>query len=170
MAVLSHTGKKRRTKDHVLADLSANHVERAVLECGWVFEPFRRDYSIDGHIRTFSLRGEVERGLIYVQIKARHRANWSKGGTIAVDVDPRDLRLWLQMEDPVLLVCFDGASARCWFVHVQSTMRASVPIRARSVRIHIPRPSVLDRDALLLLRQVKEATYSQATWRTERNA
>lgn len=27
--------RKRRTREHVIADLSVNHVERLVLLCGW---------------------------------------------------------------------------------------------------------------------------------------
>ncbi len=27
--------RKRRTREHVIADLSVNHVERFILQCGW---------------------------------------------------------------------------------------------------------------------------------------
>src|SRR5437660_1542756 len=38
--------RKRRTREHVIADLSINHVERCVLRCGWTAERTRYDYGI----------------------------------------------------------------------------------------------------------------------------
>jgi hypothetical protein len=38
--------RKRRTREHVIADLSVNHVERMVLRCGWTVERVRRDYGL----------------------------------------------------------------------------------------------------------------------------
>src|SRR5438105_586468 len=37
--------RKRRTREHVIADLSVNHVERFVLRCGWTTERTRHDYA-----------------------------------------------------------------------------------------------------------------------------
>ena len=39
--------RKRWTRGHVIADLSANHVERFVLECGFAAEVTRHDYGVD---------------------------------------------------------------------------------------------------------------------------
>jgi hypothetical protein len=45
--------RKRRTREHVIADLSINHVERLVLRCGWTAERTRYDYGIDLYMQTY---------------------------------------------------------------------------------------------------------------------
>jgi hypothetical protein len=39
--------RKRRTREHIIADLSVNHVERLILRCGWVARRMNPDYGID---------------------------------------------------------------------------------------------------------------------------
>ena len=54
---------KRRTRAHVIADLSVNHTERVALRCGYsVVRNTTSDYGIDLRVRTFTDEGEVEAG------------------------------------------------------------------------------------------------------------
>jgi hypothetical protein len=39
--------RKRRTREHVIADLSINHVERFIRRCGWTAERTRHDYGLN---------------------------------------------------------------------------------------------------------------------------
>jgi hypothetical protein len=39
--------KKRRTRQHVIADLGVNYVELQALQCGYLVERVARDYGID---------------------------------------------------------------------------------------------------------------------------
>lgn len=55
--------KKRRTREHVIADLSANHVERHALLCGYSVERCLHDYGIDLVITTYDTQGNVENGV-----------------------------------------------------------------------------------------------------------
>ena len=52
--------RKRRTREHVIADLSANHVEKQALLCGFSVERVRHDYGIDLIWFTYDEHGEVE--------------------------------------------------------------------------------------------------------------
>jgi hypothetical protein len=61
---------KKRTREHIIADLSSNFVERQVLLCGFTAERVYFDYGIDLTIRTYNQDGEVEDGFIFVQLKA----------------------------------------------------------------------------------------------------
>ena len=54
--------RKRRTREHVIADLSVHHVEGFVLRCGWTVERTRHDYGLDLLMRTYSGSGEIESG------------------------------------------------------------------------------------------------------------
>ena len=56
--------RKRRTREHVIADLSVNHVERVVLRCGWTVERTRHDYGLDLYLETYNIDGEVENGCV----------------------------------------------------------------------------------------------------------
>ena len=61
---------KRRTREHVIADLSVNFVERQALLCGYVVERIIHDYGIDLEMITFNKAGEMEAGKILLQLKA----------------------------------------------------------------------------------------------------
>jgi hypothetical protein len=50
----SATERKRRTREHVLADLCANYVEKQGLLCGFAIERVRLDYGIDLMVQTLS--------------------------------------------------------------------------------------------------------------------
>src|SRR5438309_953040 len=49
--------RKRRTREHVIADLSVNHVERFVLRCGWTVQRTTHDYGIDLSMETYNAAG-----------------------------------------------------------------------------------------------------------------
>jgi hypothetical protein len=65
--------KKTRTREHVIADLGVNHVERQVLLCGFSVERIEHDYGVDLLVFTYNAGGEVENGEIRLQIKATDR-------------------------------------------------------------------------------------------------
>ena len=62
--------RKCRTRAHIIADLSVNHVEKRVLQCGWIVQRFNPDYGLDLMMTTFDQRGEIENGDVRLQIKA----------------------------------------------------------------------------------------------------
>src|ERR1700730_16142746 len=107
--------RKRRTREHVIADLSVNHVEKRVLQCGWSVQRFSPDYGLDLLVTTFNRRGEIENGDIRLQIKATDSVRMaSSGAAIAVRVEWRDLVYWLNEPLPVILVTYDAKTDRAW--------------------------------------------------------
>jgi hypothetical protein len=62
--------RKRRTREHVIADLAMNHIERQVLLCGHTLQRTVHDYGLDAILTTFNSRGEAENGLVWLQVKA----------------------------------------------------------------------------------------------------
>jgi hypothetical protein len=74
LATSASTGpRKRRTREHVIADLSVNHVERFVLRCGWTTERTRHDYGLDLEMKTYNAAGETESEHVLLQLKATDR-------------------------------------------------------------------------------------------------
>lgn len=72
--------RKRRTREHIIADLSVNHVERQVLLCGYTVERHRHDYGLDLLMSTYDHNGEVENGEVRLQLKATDHLNRVQGG------------------------------------------------------------------------------------------
>jgi len=84
--------RKRRTREHIIADLSVHHVEGFVLRCGWTVERTRHDYGIDLIMRTYRARGEVQNGEVFFQLKATDSLSWSADKlAILVRLEWRDL-------------------------------------------------------------------------------
>src|SRR4051812_11217560 len=97
--------RKRRTREHVLADLGVNHVERQILLCGYSVERITHDYGIDLLSFTYNSDGEVERGEIRVQVKASEQVEHLKTSqAIGFRVARTDLRAWLVEPMPVIRV------------------------------------------------------------------
>jgi hypothetical protein len=146
--------RKRRTRAHIIADLSVNHVERFILRCGHTAEIRKHDYGIDMVIEFYNRAGEVKNGEVLVQIKATDHLKWSSPGrTILFDIDSRDLHYWNDFTQPVMLVLYDARNDRAYWLYLQAYFQAMPKFdlhRARTaVRVHIPGENVLNDAAIL---------------------
>jgi hypothetical protein len=74
------TQRKLRTREHIIADLAVNHVERQVFLCGWTVERVFHDYGLDLILFFFNSMGELENGNAYIQVKATERATVLRTG------------------------------------------------------------------------------------------
>lgn len=90
--------RKRRTRQHVIADLSVHHVEGFILEEGHTTQRLGSDYGYDLLVRTFDERGFVEPGAIYFQFKAMEALS-EIGLDFVFDLDIRDYNLWMREEE-----------------------------------------------------------------------
>lgn len=105
--------RKRRTRAHVIADLSVNHVEKQILLCGWTVQRFTPDYGIDLLMTTFNQRGEIENGDVRIQVKATTSIQIvTKRQSIAVRVQWRDMIYWMNEPLPVILIIYDANADR----------------------------------------------------------
>ena len=117
--------RKRRTREHVIADLSVHHVEGHVLRCGWVVERVAHDYGIDLELHTFDRSGQVQEGEVLLQIKATDRLRRRSGETpVSFRVDRRDVVRWRAELFPVILILFDARKDVAYWLYVQSYFRA----------------------------------------------
>ena len=117
---MHHSTRKRRTRQHVIADLGVNHVERQALLCGFSVERMRSDYGIDLAVFTYDGQGRAENGCLFLQVKATEHAKWIKRGTLLpFRVDGRDLARWLAEVLPVALIVFDVVANRAYSLYLQ---------------------------------------------------
>jgi hypothetical protein len=151
---------KRRTREHVIADLAVNHVERHVLLAGNTMQKIANDYGLDEIIRTFNDKGEVEPGLVWLQIKATDHPQERKGkGAIAVRLEYRDVIHWMKEQYPVILVVYDATRDKAHWLHMQKALRDGGIFKlAKSgerLVVHVPVEQTVHEEAIRAFRRFK---------------
>jgi hypothetical protein len=154
------TPLKRRTRAHVIADLSVNHVERVILQCGYTVVRNTSDYGIDLYVQTFTEEGEVEAGDLKIQVKATDQLPLlADGRTISFGASTADLVVWKNEPTPVILVLYDGEADRSYWLDVREFAWNRTPDpadwRTKTVHIRIPIANRFTRRAVKKLRAKK---------------
>lgn len=147
--------RKRRTREHVIADLSVNHVERFILRCGWTSERKHHDYGIDLIMDTYNANGEPENGQIEFQLKATDTPKRSADEKdFIVRLEWRDLLFWLNELAPVILVLYDAQADEAYWLYVQEYFRhqrwEERAGETATVSVRFPAGNILDESAIRL--------------------
>lgn len=158
--------RKRRTREHVIADLGVNHVERQVLLAGYTIEKRIHDYGIDLVLLTYDDAGQVENGEVLLQVKATERlSNIRSGRFVSFRIERADLRAWLTESYPVVLIVYDVSTDRAYWLYEQSAFsgagRFSAARGSERLTVHIPSAQVLDRAVVRRFRDFKERILEQ---------
>jgi len=157
MAKSNFGPRKRRTRQHVIADLSVHHVEGFILEEGHTAERLSSDYSYDLLMRTFDENGYVEPEPIYFQLKATESLQ-TIGSTYSFDVDVRDYNLWIHEEMPVILILFDASRKRAYWLAVQQYFDEDLTRQpkkgAKTVRVRVQERQPVNRRAIQRIREL----------------
>lgn len=156
---MARTDRKRRTRAHIIADLSVNHVEKHILQCGWTVQRFNPDYGLDLMMTTFNRRGEIENGDVRLQIKATDSIKTvADGAAVSVRMEWRDVVYYLNEAMPVILVIYDARCDCAWWVYLNETLReAGRGAITRSLTIRIPMENSLDKQAVRRFRKFRDA-------------
>ena len=152
--------RKRRTRGHVIADLSANHVERHALLCGYSVERVIHDYGVDLVLYTYTEQGEIEAETVKIQLKATDNLITLKDGlTIAFSVTRADLEFWLGEWLPVILIVFDAQAEIAYWVYIQAyfqtTYSFNLALIGESTTIHLSKSDLVDASAMRLFARFK---------------
>jgi hypothetical protein len=150
--------RKQRTREHVIADQSVNHVERFIIDEGHVAQRVTNDYGYDLMLFTYDEQGYAEAGLVSLQLKAAEQLQ-TTGSDYVFDLDIRDYNLWLDEKFPVILILFDASRRRAYWLDVQRFFH-EIPARrpkrgAKSVRVRVPVRQVVNRRAIAAIRALK---------------
>jgi len=87
---------KQRTRKHVIASQSLNHVEKFVYDKGYSAERVESDYGYDLIVSTYDNEGYVESGFILLQLKATDNIKRIEGDTfVSFMISIKDYRLWI---------------------------------------------------------------------------
>lgn len=158
--------RKRRTREHVIADLSVNHLERWVLLARHTIERLTHDYGIDLMIKTFSKEGEIQVGEILVQMKATDELTLNRqADAVRFRVDRRDLLSWLDEPMPVILVLFDAANEIGYWLYVQFYFESRPRFRrlraTKTVSVTIPLSQRVDLSAIREFAGFRDRVFEQ---------
>lgn len=153
--------RKKRTRQHVIADLGVNFVERIILLTGFTPNEPRYDYGFDLLMVTFGSDGNVENGGVWFQVKSTDHLRLHADGTTApFVVNTTDLNLWLFDPYPVILVLYDGIEDRAFWVDLQEyAERAGIEIDdvGATVTIRVPMTNLLTVEVVRAWRDQKNA-------------
>jgi len=158
--------RKRRTREHVIADLSANHVERHALLCGYSVERIFHDYGIDLLIATYDDSGQYENGEIRVQLKATDRLKVVSGAEyVTIRVPREDLLHWLGELMPVILTVYDAQADVAYWVYVQNYFAGQPGFDLHrtpaQMTVRIPRANVVHQAAMRQFAAHRDAILAQ---------
>jgi hypothetical protein len=155
--------KKRRTRQHIIADLSANCFERHALLCGYSVERIMKDYGVDLAVYTYDERGEFEPGNVQVQLKATDKLNILRDGvTVAVEVERSHVEAWLDEIYPCVLVLYSAKSDEAYWINVQqyfSQPRYGAQGFSQKITVRIPMTNVLCIRAVQEMRETKNGVH-----------
>ena len=133
--------------------MSANHVERYVLRCGFTVERFVHDYGIDLALFTYGASGEVEIGHVYLQLKATDRLTVHVDrAAIAFPVRRADLERWLREPLPCILIVYDAQADVAYWLYLQAYFSQltsfSLAEAGETVTVYLPQANVVDETAI----------------------
>jgi hypothetical protein len=150
--------RKQRTRQHVIADQSVNHVERFIIDAGHTGQRFYREYSYDLLLSTYDEEGYLEPGWVSLQVKATESLKRVESSFV-FDVDIRDYNLWTLESVPVILILFDASRRRAYWLHVQAYFREDAGRQPKkgekSVRVRVPDRQIVNRLAVTKWRDLK---------------
>jgi hypothetical protein len=160
--------RKKRVRKHIIADLSANHVERFALLNGFSVECIGKDYGYDLNVYTFNSKGEFETGNIYVQLKATDRPKHLNNKTeLSFSTSKRDLKTWYEEPFPVIFILYDAKNENAYWVYIQQHLRTITNFSLNSIpnnyTIRIPKNNIINASSFQQFRRFKLNTIKQIT-------
>lgn len=163
---LSPRRRPRRTRQHVIADLSVNHVERVALMCGYSVERILHDYGYDLEIWTYDRDGRIENMPIKVQVKAVNSLRFLSGAmTIPVRLHRRHIDLWMGEPSPGILALYDAQSDHAYWLFVQAYFNSlqgfSMDRIGASLTVYLKQSSELNPDSMRAFAQYRDNALAQ---------
>jgi hypothetical protein len=156
--------RKLRTRAHIIEELSINYFERYALLCGFSLEKVIHDYGYDLLLFTYSANGEIENGSVTIQMKASDNVVLNIKGNVVFDLDTRDLNLWLNQFDPVLLVVYEANTRKAYWLDIQKYFKTNVlsnkKKRQGAFRVFIPKNQIINIRSMRKFAKLKNDRYN----------
>jgi len=154
---------KRRTREHVIADLSENYVQRFFFERGHTCSRVEPDYGYDFYVCTYDLKGYIENSWLYIQVKATDnigKYSLDDDEVFSFRVDIASYNQYVRETVPVYFVLFDAQKRQAHWINARTYFRDRAKTKKikktqKGVQIHVPRKNVMDLTVIDEMRQEK---------------
>lgn len=145
--------RKRRTREHVIADLSVNHVERFALHCGYAVERIWHDYGLDLMVFTYTKSGEAENGHFWMQLKATDDLRLRKDRqAVIVRLERAHVLYWLNESFPIFLIVYDAQREKAYWLYVQRDLGEGrvflLQRTGNTLNVQVPVANVVNEEAM----------------------
>lgn len=157
--------RTQRTREHVIADLSVNFVERFILEATHSVLRVTADYGYDLIMQTFDEQGYAEEGFLYLQLKATDAiAKYERKESFAFPIEMRHYNLWRREHMPVFFILYNALRRRAYWLYTQAyfALHPHPRPQAQSLALHIPKKNVLGMRTIQRMREYKARILAQA--------
>jgi hypothetical protein len=158
--------RPQRTRQHVIASQSYNHVEKFFIDKGHTVDRPGEDYGYDLIVNTFDLQGYAENGEVRIQIKASDNHNYNKQKDfISFEITRQHYDLWTNELMPVFLVLYDAKKRVAYWLYVQAYF-SSNPSRkpkanTRTLTLRIPLTNEFTDATVEFIRECKAKVLTQ---------
>jgi Domain of unknown function (DUF4365) len=148
--------RKQRTRQHIIEDLSFNHIEKQILLAGFTMNRNSNDYGIDGYIQTFLPTGEIYKKTIDFQLKSTDYIQYTeKRQALAFDLNIVDLEFWLSKDRQMLLILYDAQKDIAYYIDLAiyfEKNRKSLAEINKFVCVYLPVHQIFNPQAVIALR------------------
>jgi hypothetical protein len=165
MSDFSWKGKrKRRTRSHVIEDMSFNFLEYKVLQRNHMLaRSTQREYGWDATLYHFASSGEIENGQVRIQLKATDRIDETKSH-VSCRVSTKDLHYWYWEEQqiPFVLVLYEATRQRAFWISVRQHMEylgIDLDPEQQTVDLRLPWANRVNVRTIDLMREMSLARY-----------
>ena len=161
---------KRRTREHIIADLSANHVEKHALLCGYSVERVFHDYGVDLLLYTVGPEGDVENEMVKIQLKATDKLTLRENGQVgALVIQKSDLDYWLGELLPIMLILYDAQAETAYWLHIQDYFQKQkefdLNLVGKTVTVYMNTADVVNVQTIREFARIKAEVLLREWWR-----
>jgi hypothetical protein len=157
---------KKRSREHIIASLSANTIERYFLKKGHTVMKTEQDYGVDLVVYTHDQDGYVEAGALSLQLKATESPSLSADETFySFSISIKDYHAWSNEPMPVFLILYDARNEKAYWQYVQGYFEGNPTLRpkkdAASITVRLPVANEFNEDTVEYVRSRKAAVLKQ---------
>lgn len=130
---------KKIAKQTITGRLGVNHIERHVLEMGYLWNSSTIDAGIDGYIELRDPATDVAKNLVIaVQSKATSKAVAGvRGNTLTYYCKPADLTYWLQGNLPVIFIYTFTDTGEAYWISIKDYFNTAPKRKAAKIEFDL---------------------------------
>lgn len=163
---MARNERKRRTREHALAELCANHAERVALRCNLSALRIDDGAGITLALFTYTNDGTLEDGQVFLLAKGTDDSDaLVQRGAINLPLDRAEVSLWLQEPMPCMVILYDSKADAAYWTYLQAQFENQQEPHFNdsdeTLLVKIDRRHVMNEDAVLRFVRYRDGILSQ---------